>query len=82
MVWCLASCALCCIGLAITALTFKPCPIRLSRLSLRHQLRGCLVCSSTHSSRAHISLRGNPKLSKPKMISRSTLLLKSWDSGF
>ncbi|WP_322496402.1 hypothetical protein [Chloroflexus sp.] len=39
MVWCLASCALCCIGLAIAALPFKPLPIRLPR----HLLRGCLA---------------------------------------
>ncbi|WP_245669003.1 hypothetical protein [Chloroflexus islandicus] len=43
MVWCLASCVLCCIGLAIAALTFKPRPIRLPRLSPRHLLRGCLA---------------------------------------
>ncbi|WP_299756454.1 hypothetical protein [uncultured Chloroflexus sp.] len=39
MVWCLASCALCCIGWAIAALTFKLCSIWLPP----HLLRGCLA---------------------------------------
>lgn len=39
MVWCLASCALGCIGLAIAALAFKSRSIRLPR----HLLCGCLA---------------------------------------
>gem|GEM_PF-4027550 len=42
MVWCLASCMLLCVGLAILSLIAKPGRVWLPRLTFRRLIRGCL----------------------------------------